>query len=241
MIPKKIHYCWFGGNPLPKVAQKCIASWRKYCPDYEIIEWNERNFDINRNEYMKMCYAQKKYAFLTDYVRLLVVQEQGGLYFDTDVELLKSFDDLLDCGAFFGFETAEYIASGLGFGAEAHHPLLEKMLHQYDRLLDGQHGIIGCPILNTDAMKQLGFMRNGQNQRIGDVCVYACDYFNPLNNATGEVKITANTHSIHWYSMLWLSKRKRIRSKVTRVFHRIFGVDCFQWLKREIKTRNTER
>ena len=100
MIPKKIHYCWFGRGEKPKLAQKCIASWRKYMPDYEIIEWNEDNFDVNRNAYTKMCYEQKKYAFLTDYLRLVIIEEQGGIYFDTDVEAVRSFDDLLENPAY---------------------------------------------------------------------------------------------------------------------------------------------
>lgn len=233
MIPKKIHYCWFGGNPLPKVAERCISSWKKYCSDYEIIEWNESNFDVNINEYTKMCYAEKKYAFLSDYVRLLVVLEAGGIYFDTDVEVIRSFDDLLDCEAFFGFETDEYIASGLGFGAIAHHPLVDKMIHQYDQLLDGMHGTIGCPILNTIPLSEMGFHLNGKSQSIDNVCVYSIDYFNPLDNATGIVNKTKNTYSIHWYSMLWLSKKMRVRSKITRVFHRVFGVHCFDWLKKQ--------
>lgn len=101
MIPRKIHYCWFGRGEKPRLAQKCIASWKKYCPDYEIIEWNEDNFDVNRNAYTQMCYKEKKYAFLTDYLRLLIVEEHGGIYFDTDVEAVRSFDELLDNPAFF--------------------------------------------------------------------------------------------------------------------------------------------
>ena len=120
MIPKVIHYCWFGRGEKPKLAQKCIASWKKFCPDYEIIEWNEDNFDVNMNGYTRMCYEQKKYAFLSDYARLLVVAEHGGIYFDTDVELLVSPDFLLEHEAFWGFETPEYVASGLGFGSVAH-------------------------------------------------------------------------------------------------------------------------
>ena len=127
MIPKKIHYCWFGRGEKPKLARRCIASWKKFCPDYEIIEWNEDNFDINTNAYMQMCYEQKRYAFLTDYLRLLIIQEHGGVYFDTDVEVVKPLDDLLDSGAFFGFETDQYVNTGEGFGAEAGHPVVRQM------------------------------------------------------------------------------------------------------------------
>ena len=118
MIPRKIHYCWFGRGKKPRLAQKCIASWKKYCPDYEIIEWNEDNFDVNRNAYTQMCYKEKKYAFLTDYLRLLIGEEHGGIYFDTDVEAVRSFDELLDNPAFFGFENDRFVNTGEGFGAE---------------------------------------------------------------------------------------------------------------------------
>ena len=118
MIPKKIHYCWFGGAEKPKLAQKCIASWKKLCPDYEFIEWNENSFDVDQYAYTKYCYGAKKWAFLSDFVRLIAVYENGGIYFDTDVELVKQPDDLLNYEAFFGFENDDFVATGLGFGAE---------------------------------------------------------------------------------------------------------------------------
>lgn len=232
MIPKKIHYCWFGRGEKPKLAQKCIASWRKYMPDYEIIEWNEDNFDVNRNAYTKMCYEQKKYAFLTDYLRLVIVEEQGGIYFDTDVEALRSFDDLLVHPAFAGFENDMHIATGLGFGAEPHNPVIQQMLKEYDQLLDGQQGTIGCPILNTEALLKFGLIRNGEKQDLGQIVAYPEDYFNPMNSATGVITRTPNTYSIHRYSMSWLPKHKIIRSKITQRFHRVFGINCFAFLKK---------
>lgn len=228
MIPKKIHYCWFGRNELPPKAKKCIDSWKKYCPDYEIIEWNEENFNVNMNAYTKMCYEQKKYAFLTDYVRLLVIAEHGGIYFDTDVEVIKSFDKLLDCEAFFGFENNNYVATGLGFGAVANNEIVFQMLREYDRLLDGKHETVNCPKLNTDALLKYGLQLSGEKQCINNAWIYPVDYFNPLNSNTGKINKTENTHSIHWYSMSWLSPMARLRSKITRPFHRIFGEDCFQ-------------
>lgn len=232
MIPKKIHYCWFGRGEKPKLAQKCIASWRKYMPDYEIIEWNEDNFDVNYNAYTKMCYEEKKYAFLTDYLRLVIIEEQGGIYFDTDVEAVRSFDDLLENSAFAGFENDTHIATGLGFGAEPHNPVIQQMLKEYDQLLDGQHGVIGCPILNTEAMLKFGLMLNGEKQNLGQIVAYPEDYFNPMNSATGVITRTPNTHSIHRYSMSWLPKHRIIRSKITQRFHRIFGINCFAFLKK---------
>ena len=232
MIPKKIHYCWFGKGEKPKLAKKCIESWKKYCPDYEIIEWNENNFNINSNAYVKMCYEQRKYAFLADYVRLLVVYEHGGVYFDTDVEVLKSFDDLLHCNAFFGFENNEFINTGEGFGAEPKSEAVFQLIREYDDFLDGKHGVIGCPILNTRAFLRLGLIKNGEQQYIEKAVIYPKDYFNPYNASTGVLTKTENTYSIHWYGKSWIDKKTVMRSNITRIFHRFFGVDCFSCLKK---------
>ncbi len=233
MIPRKIHYCWFGKNEKSKLVKKCIASWEKNCLNYEIIEWNEDNFDINYNAYTKMCYEQKKYAFLSDYLRLLIIQKYGGIYLDTDVEVLKSFDDLLNHGAFFGFENDLYINTGEGFGAEPGNEIVNQMIEEYSDLLDGQKGTIGCPILNTKALLKLGLELNGKKQVLKEGTVYPAEYFNPMNSITGEICITENTYSIHHYSMSWLPKKRQIRSKITQKFHRVFGVNCFSWLRRK--------
>ena len=228
MIPKIIHYCWFGRGEKPKLAKKCIASWRKFCPDYEIIEWNEDNFDVQMNGYTQMCYEQKKYAFLSDYVRLWVVTNHGGLYFDTDVELLKSPDELRNYEAFFGFENQEFVATGLGFGSAAHGTAVEAMLAEYAPLLDGTHGTIGCPRLNTSALLPLGLLPNGRFQNLSGAVILPLEYLNPYESATGRLHKTANTLSIHWYSASWMSKPQQLRSKITKPLHRLFGVDAFK-------------
>jgi hypothetical protein len=221
MIPRKIHYCWFGKGEKPKLAKKCISSWERYMPDYEIIEWNEDNFDINMNAYTRMCYEQKKYAFLSDYVRLLAIEQYGGIYFDTDVEVIRSFEKLLNCGAFLGFENNEYVASGLGFGAEAHHPIVQQMIKEYEPILDGQHGTVGCPILNTQALIKFGLVPNGRLQKFDNMTVYPSDYFNPCDSETGKMSKTDNTYSIHWYSASWLPWHLRFRHKIGKPIHRI--------------------
>lgn len=234
MIPKKIHYCWFGRGEKPKLAKKCIASWQKYCPEYEIIEWNEDNFDVNMNEYTKMCYEQKKYAFLSDYVRLLVVYQNGGLYFDTDVELVRNPDFLLNEEAFFGFETEgektkkEIINTGLAFGSVASGLALKAMLDEYNILLDGKSGTIGCPILNTKAMIKLGLQPGGELQKLSHATIYPKEYFNPYENITGTLNKTKNTVSIHWFAGSWLTPKQRIRSIIMKPLHRVFGIDCFK-------------
>lgn len=235
MIPKKIHYCWFGGNEKPKAVEKCIASWRKYCPDYEIIEWNEDNFDVQQDPYIKYCYENKKWAFLSDLARLLVVYEHGGIYFDTDVELVRKPDFLLEYGAFYGFETPEYVATGLGFGAEAHHPTIQKMIEEYSKLEADQNGnfpTITCPNLNTRALVLFGLKKNGEKQLLGDVLILPIEYMNPYDDPKGVLNKTENTVSIHWYSKSWMSKKTILRSKLTKPFHRVFGNDCFRWLKK---------
>lgn len=235
MIPKKIHYCWFGRSEKSKKAKKCIESWKKYCPDYDIIEWNEDNFDIYQNEYTKICYTEKKYAFLSDYARLLVVYQNGGIYFDVDVEVVKSFDDLLDNNAFFGFENENHVASGLAFGAEKKNPIVKTMIDEYDQLLDGKHGTIGCPILNTQALQKHGLILNGEMQKLDYATVYPKSFFNPYDDPTGRLNRTEDTYSIHWYSKSWMSNKAIIRSNLTRPFHRFFGEDCFTFFKRDKK------
>ena len=228
MIPKIIHYCWFGGNPKPKMAEKCIASWKKHCPGWEIIEWNESNFDVNMNGYTKMCQEQKKYAFLSDFVRLLVVAEHGGVYFDTDVELLRPLDDLLENEAFFGFETPEFVNSGQGFGSVAHGTAIEAMLREYDFLLDGTEGVRGCPVLNTAALEKLGLRRDGTMQMVAGTKILPIEYMNPYESSTGILNKTKNTYSVHWYSASWMSTAKRLRSALTRPLHRLLGTDFFR-------------
>lgn len=228
MIPKTIHYCWFGRGELSAKAKKCIQSWKKYCPDYEIIEWNEDNFDVHQNEYTKKVYAEKKYAFLSDYARLKIVYEQGGIYLDVDVELVKSLDDLLENDAYFGFETKEFINTGVGFGAKKGSIAVKTLLEEYNQLLDGTKNVIGCPKLNTEGVIKLGLERNGQLQKLADCTVYPSDYFNPYDDPTGRLNKTKNTYSIHWYAKSWLDKKSIIRSKLTQPLHRIFGTDFFR-------------
>lgn len=227
MIPKKIHYCWFGRGELNKKAKKCIHSWEKYCPDYEIIEWNEDNYDINQNPYTKYTYYNKKFAFLSDYARLQIIEKEGGIYFDVDVEVVRSMDDLLTEHAFFGFETEEYINTGIGFGAEKNSELVRAMIKEYDVVLDGKHDVIGCPKLNTAALLKKGLKQNGQIQSVNGATIYPIEYFNPYDDPTGRLNKTKNTYSIHWYAKSWMKKSTQIRSTLTKPMHRILGRDFF--------------
>lgn len=221
MIPKKIHYCWFGRGELSAKAQKCIASWKKYCPDFEIIEWNEDNFDIHMNAYTEMCYTNRKFAFLSDYARLVIIAKEGGIYFDVDVEVIRPLESLLGHASFFGFETNELVNTGMGFGAEAQNPVVLSMLSAYDELLDGGHGTVGCPILNTRGLDAHGLVRNGAYQDLGTAVVYPPEYFNPYDDATGRLYTTQNTYSIHWYAKSWMSRWQVMRSTISKPLHRL--------------------
>lgn len=238
MIPKKIHYCWFGRGEKSNLVKKCIESWKKFCPDYEIIEWNEENFNLDYSDYTRYCYENKKWAFLSDLVRLVVVEQYGGIYFDTDVEIVSSFNDLLENEAFFAFENNQYVASGLGFGAVAEHRTIRAMIEQYANLHHDEDGIIeisGCPILNTEALIPFGLKLNGELQTVAGALILPSDYMNPYDDPTGRLNKTKNTLSIHWYSKSALSKGQILRSNLTRPFHRLFGADCFNHIKRAKK------
>ena len=236
MIPKKIHYCWFGGAQKPAMAQKCIQSWRRFCPDWEIIEWNEHNFDLDCNPYVRYCYDHKKWAFLSDYVRLAVVCRQGGVYFDTDVELVKPLDILLEHQAFYSFENPEMVNTGQGFGAEPNHPTVAAMVSEYEKLeADGEGAITltPCPTLNTAALLPFGLRLDGNRQNVAGAEILPAEYMNPYDEPTGRMNKTENTLSIHWYNKSWIGPGAKLRSKLTRPFHRIFGKDCFGWMKRK--------
>lgn len=243
MIPKIIHYCWFGGALLPKEAQKCIASWRKFFPDYEIIEWNEQNYDVNKIPYIQEAYHARKYAFVSDYARFDILYQHGGIYFDTDVEVIKSFDDILANGAFMGCETDGnpesgrhiLVNTGLGLGIAAGNPLFKEVLDYYREQSflnpDGSLNTTTVVTRTTELLLANGLLDQSGIQRVKDITIYPKEYFNPRNNNTGAMERTSNTHSIHWYAQSWDSPLDRLRSKLTRPIHRIFGEDCFARLR----------
>ena len=229
MIPKIINYCWFGGNPKPKLAQKCIASWRKYCPDWEIIEWNESNFDVNQCDYTQFCYENRRYAYLSDYVRLWAVAQKGGIYFDTDVELIKAPDRLLEYGAFFGFEGKRFINTGIGFGATVNHWAVMTMLNGYqsktkkdlEQSIAQYKCLTGSPKMNTYALTPVGLVQDGTMQLLQDVAILPEDFLCPFDDQTGELNITPNSISIHWYGKSANGKLAALRSRLLRPIKRI--------------------
>ena len=210
MIPKVIHYCWFGGNTLPSSAQKCIESWKKYCPDYEIREWNESSFDISSAPlYVQQAYGAKKWAFVTDFVRLFAVYHNGGVYLDTDVELIQNIDPLLAYNAFFGYEDVYRVATGLGFGAIAGLPLLKTLMDDYMDCTflteDGVFDLLPCPQRNASVFEKNGLNADGKKQILQDnILILPPEYLCPLDYQTGRMNITDQTFSIHWFSASWV-------------------------------------
>ena len=222
MIPKIIHYCWFGGKPIPPEYQRYIDSWRRFLPDYEIRRWDETNYDVRKNPYMSDAYKEKKWAFVSDYCRLDVVYEYGGIYLDTDVEVVRSFDDLLHERMFCGFESRDPVGIklgedvemsvnfGLGYGAEKGHPVLKEMLDLYAGLRfyneDGSLNLVACPRYQTQVLCRHGLVPNNQTQRFEGGIAYSPEYFCPQSNVTDRMLLlTENTYSIHHFTVSWAS------------------------------------
>lgn len=213
MIPKVIHYCWFGGNPLPEKDRKCIESWKKYCPDYEIREWNEKNYDISKNKYMLEAYKNKKWGFVPDYARFDIIFNEGGFYLDTDVELIKSLDELRDNEAYMGFECDCFVNGGIGFGAHPQNNMIKNIRDMYNNLSfykeDGELNLKPSPHYITEFLEKNGLERNNKLQNINGLIIYPIEYFAPKDYYTGVINCTNNTISIHHYNMSWVDPRQK--------------------------------
>ena len=211
-IPKIIHYCWFGRNPKPSYFKKYFSTWQKFCPDYEVIEWNEENYDVTKNPYTQNAYLHQQWAFLTDYVRLDVIKQYGGVYLDTDVELLKPLQDLMKHTAFFGFE-GDYINTGLGFGAEPNFPLLQDLMdcYQNNPYYEKDGSKIICTKREKGVYEREGVRFNGQYQTLNNgMVILPMEYMCPMDFQTGKIHITAKTISIHHFKATWHTKRENM-------------------------------
>lgn len=213
MIPKIIHYCWFGKKPLPELALKCIASWKKFLPGYEIKEWNEDNFDVNQIPYTAQAYKCGKFAFVSDYARFKIMYEHGGIYFDTDVEVIKPLDVIIAKGPFFGMEASDgdlSCAPGLGFACNAGLGLCKEMTEQYEH----EKFILSSGLLNLETvvtrfsniLQKNGFKYNNDITEFENMFFYPPEFFCPINYHTGEKNITQNTYTIHHYAASWVNK-----------------------------------
>lgn len=229
MIPKIIHYCWFGGNPIPENLQCCMESWKRLMPDYEIKRWDESNYDINKCAYIREAYEAKKWAFVSDYARLDICYTYGGIYLDTDVEVIKPFDDLLSLQGFCGMEVGKRIIPdevnlGLVFGLERGQEMGRVMRDDYHTLHfkkpNGLPDVTPCPVIQTRLLSGYGLKLTNEIQNINGLTVFPTDYFCPMNQYTGEIKITQNTYSIHHYFASWYSpadqERRELRQKYSR-------------------------
>ena len=221
MIPKTIHYCWFGRGEMPESAKKCIDSWHEFMPDYEYKLWNEDNFDVNAVPYTKEAYEAKKYAFVSDYVRLWALNNEGGVYLDTDVEVFKPFDDLLDFDAFAGFEGSKHLPIGTCvMASKANGHWVGEMLEAYrDRhfiMEDGSCDLTTNVQFITARMCEQGLELNGKEQEYKDLHVFPVDYFNP-RQTTGEYKRTENTYCDHLGIGSWADSGKGWKTKIGRI------------------------
>lgn len=220
-IPKIIHYCWFGRNPLPPLAIKCIESWKKYLPNYEIKVWNEDNFDVNIIPYTKEAYEAKKYAFVSDYARFWILYNYGGLYFDTDVEVIKPMDDIIARGAFMGCESeagntnVANVAPGLGLGVNPGLGLYKEILGIYANLHfineDGSLNMKTVVQYTTELLCQHGMIATNDIQQVGGVWIYPKEYFCPINYTTGNKQITNNTKTIHHFAASWVPNKRKLK------------------------------
>ena len=231
MIPKTIHYCWFGGNPLPPLAVKCIKSWKKYCPDYEIVEWNEKNFDVSSAPlYVRQAYEAKKWAFVTDYVRLYAMTTCGGVYMDTDVELVKPIDTYLSHEAFSGFEDNTHIPTGI-MACRKDFPLFREFLSYYDTAEfynpDGTISYVTNVTTITSICLSRGFIPNGEYQEISGLALYPKDFFCPIDFKTKKLMKTKNTVCIHWFSGSWISKELKQKQKKRKRAEKIDWIKHF--------------
>ena len=257
MIPKIIHYCWFGKNPKPTLTKRCIKSWKRYCPDYQIIEWNEENFDISACPlYVRQAYEAKKWAFVTDYVRLYALTQYGGIYMDTDVEVVKSLDEFLVHQAFSGFEDSKHIPTGI-MACEKGNPLFLSWLHEYDDMIfiqsDGSCNMQTNVMTITNSMLTYGIRLDNSFQIIADCAFYPNDYFCPKDLLTNQIVRTKRTHTIHHFAGSWVDEEaKRRRKKVAmeikrknmlhyiihfpnRLGRAVLGNEAYEKLKHKLK------
>lgn len=233
MIPKIIHYCWFGGKEKPEEAKRCIKSWKNILPDYQIKEWNESNFDISQNRYVLEAYEVRKYAFVTDYVRLYALATEGGIYMDTDVEVLKSYDQFLHHIAFSGFENNNYVPTGM-MASEKNGLWVTDLLEDYKSRHfikeDGTFDMTTNTFTITEYMKKKGLVCNNTYQDLpGLVTLYPSEYFCPKDHTTGVIFKTENTVCIHHFAASWIPhdtwswRRHKLKLLVAKLFGQGFA------------------
>ncbi|KHE69239.1 glycosyl transferase [Halobacillus sp. BBL2006] len=235
-IPKIIHYCWFGGKEKPKIVKHCLKSWDKYLSDYELKEWNEQNFDIYSNKYVKEAYDAGKFAFVSDYVRLFVLFYEGGIYLDTDVEVFKPFDDLLFNESFWGFEQENYIATST-IGARKHHSFIKRFLDTYEEKNfineSGAFNLVTNVAAVTDLLKGKGLILNGEYQYIEGVGgFYPQTYFSPFDYINYRRLNDETTYAMHYFHKSWMPVNVKIKTGIKRTLSSVIGGSNIYKLRR---------
>ncbi|EOP66403.1 glycosyltransferase family 32 protein [Bacillus cereus] len=226
-IPRIIHYCWFGGKEKPDIIKKCIDSWQIHLLGYEIREWNEDNFDINQNIYVREAYKAKKFAFVSDYVRVYALYNFGGIYLDTDVEMFKSFSDILHHDSFWGFEQENYIATST-IGAVKGNKFIKIFLDSYEEKNfikeDGNYDDLTNVAIVTEILKRMGLKINGEYQEIDGIgAFYPQTYFSPYDYINCRKFITENTYAMHYFYKSWLSPKVRLKSHIKIIIATVIG------------------
>lgn len=231
-IPKIIHYCWFGGKPLPLLALKCLESWKFFLPDYKIVRWDENNFDVNIIPYTQQAYKSKKYAFVSDYARFKILFDEGGIYLDTDVEILKNLDVFLGDEAFSGFEHFERVAPGLILGSIKNNYLFKEILESYNGCnfikSDNTFNLETVVQRFTELLSNKGLKLNGKFQIISGLSIYPCEYFSPKSYETSEINLTSNSYTIHHFAASW----KPQYQKNEKYFWHLIGLPNYQLIDR---------
>lgn len=220
MIPKLIHYCWFGDSPLPRSAKKAIESWKLHCPEYELIEWNENNFDVSSCKYTYEAYRAKKFAFVSDYARLCALHRYGGVYLDVDYELIKPLDPLLPYDAFFGFEASGTVTAGI-LGGKAQMELFAELLAGYTNrsFVDAGdvYDLTPITVHITECLRAAGFVMNGETQQVESTMLFAREYFMPLNGSTLKMDcLSSHSYGFHYFNASWLPLSARVKIKIKR-------------------------
>ncbi len=227
LIPKKIHYMWLGKNPIPDNLQKCIDSWKKYCPDYEIIQWDESNYDLSKNTYMEQAYTAGAYGFVPDYARLDILYNHGGIYMDTDVEVVRNLDHLLYQQAFCGVEKWQTINFGGCSGAVKGHEAILRFLERRESLSflneDGSQNRTTCGYYDTNVALKNGYKMDGKTQNVMGMNIYAFDYFHPYDYMSGQTVKTKNTYTVHRFNGGWMDEKMRQENlKTEKEYNRIY-------------------
>lgn len=229
-IPKKIHYCWFGGAQPDEKVTRCMESWRRFCPDWEIVRWDEKNSPLTDNDYVRGAYEKKKWAFVSDYVRLVALCEQGGVYMDTDVELVASPEKYLEHDAVLGFESREHIATCF-MACTAGHPVFRAAREAYaaaafvreDGSLDQTTNVQRM----TELLAKHGLEKNNARQTVSGVEIFPSEVFSPKSLQTGKIRRTENTCAIHHFNASWMSPRQRLNTRLAQ----ILGPKLTRWIK----------